>query len=102
MAYSSIEHILPSGDRLDVYLELSDGTHVCIEVKPSISPEQEINRGIFQCVKYYAIMEAQRTIEGMDYAIEVLLVTTGKFSKLNITLANELCIDYADAIKINS
>ena len=99
---TSTEHVLPSGDRLDVYLELSDGTHVCIEVKPSISPEQEINRGIFQCVKYYAIMEAQRTIEGADYAIEVLLVTTGKFSKLNITLANELCIDYTDAIKINS
>lgn len=102
VAYSSTEHVLPSGDRLDVYLELSDGTHVCIEVKPSISPEQEINRGIFQCVKYYAVMEAQRTIEGADYAIEVLLVTTGKFSKLNITLANELCIDYVDVMKINS
>ena len=49
-------------------------------------------------LRYYG----SSTIEGMDYAIEVLLVTTGKFSKLNITLANELCIDYADAIKINS
>ena len=49
------EHILPSGDRLDVYIELSDGTHVAVEVKPKDAPDNDISRGIFQCIKYHLI-----------------------------------------------
>lgn len=64
--FAETEHILPSGDRLDVYFELSDGTHVALEVKPSISPDQDIARGVFQCVKYYAVMDALRNIECKD------------------------------------
>ena len=93
------EHILPSGDRLDVYFELSDGTHVAIEIKPSISPDQDITRGIFQCVKYHAVMEALRTIECKDYEIEVLLVSVSTLSSHNRTLADELDVDYIDEFK---
>ena len=32
VTFAETEHILPSGDRLDVYFELSDGTHVAIEL----------------------------------------------------------------------
>lgn len=77
------EYILPSGDRLDIYFELADGTHVAIEVKPSISPEQDISRGVFQCVKYLAVMDALRTIECKDYEIEVILVTAKELSSQN-------------------
>ena len=88
------EHILPSGDRLDVYFELSDGTNVAIEVKPSTSSEQDITRGIFQCVKYHAVMEALRTIKCKDYEIEAILVSASTLSSQNKSLAKELDIEY--------
>ena len=94
-----IEHILPSGDRLDVYFELSDGTHVAIEVKPSIAPDQDIARGIFQCVKYNAVMDALRKIECKGYDIQVLLVTTGNLSSQNKVLAEELDVEYVEGFK---
>ena len=94
------EYILPSGDRLDIYFELADGTHVAIEVKPSISPEQDISRGVFQCVKYLAVMDALRTIECKDYEIEVLLVTAKELSSQNKTLAEELNVEFIDGFKI--
>lgn len=99
VTFSETEHLLPSGDRLDVYFELSDGTHVAIEVKPSISPESDITRGIFQCVKYYSVMDALRTIECSDYEIEVILITTSEFSQRNIRLAEELNIDYIERLE---
>ena len=94
------EHVLPSGDRLDVYFELADGTHVAIEVKPSISPDQDITRGVFQCVKYFTVMDALRTIECEDYEIEVLLVTAKELSLQNKTLAEELNVEFVDGFKI--
>lgn len=97
--FAETEHILPSGDRLDVYFELSDGTHVAIEVKPSISSDQDIARGVFQCVKYYAVMDALRNIECKDYEIEVLLVTAGNFSSQNKVLAEELDVEYVEGFK---
>ena len=99
IVFAETEHILPSGDRLDVYFELSDGDHVAIEVKPSISTDQDITRGIFQCLKYYAVMEALRTIECKDYEIEVILVSAATLSSQNKSLAVELDIDYIDKFK---
>lgn len=96
IAFAETEHILSSGDRLDVYFELSDGTHIAIEVKPSTSPDQDITRGVFQCVKYYAVMDALRNIECKDYNVEVLLVTTGTLAPQNITLAKELDVEYVE------
>lgn len=99
VAMAETEHILPSGDRLDVYFELPEGTHIAIEVKPSTSPEQDISRGIFQCIKYQAVMEAQRKIERINYNIEVFLVSASNFSDLNKTLAEELGIKYIENFK---
>lgn len=96
VAFAETEHLLPSGDRLDVYFELSDGTHIAIEVKPSTSPDQDITRGVFQCVKYYAVMDALRNIECKDYNVKVILVTTGTLTPQNITLAKELDVEYVE------
>ena len=95
------EYVLPSGDRLDVYFELEDGTHVAIEVKPSISPEQDLVRGIFQCVKYKAVMEALRAVECADYNVDVLLVAAKKLSPLNQSLAKELGVEYEDKFSMS-
>ena len=95
------EYVLPSGDRLDVYFELEDGTHVAIEVKPSISPEQDLVRGIFQSVKYKAVMEALRAVECADYNVEVLLVAAKNLSPLNQSLAKELGVEYKDKFSMS-
>ena len=51
------EHPLWSGDRLDVYFKRAA---VGVEVKTSHAGFDEIHRGIFQCVKYKAVLRAQQ------------------------------------------
>lgn len=92
------EHPLPSGDRLDVYFETADSRYA-IEVKPSTSPEDDITRGIFQCVKYKAILEAMRKVDYGRYAISILLIVAGSMSNRNKQLAEALEIKYIEHLK---
>lgn len=89
------EHPLPSGDIIDVYFETVDSRYA-IEVKPSISPEEDITRGIFQCVKYKAVLEAMRKLDYGRYAISTLLVVAGHMSNRNKLLAEALEIKYVE------
>ena len=59
----STECPLLSGDQMDVFFE-SANELVCVEVKGKNSPEADIRRGIFQCVKYRAVLEAQGLYRG--------------------------------------
>lgn len=90
------EHVLPSGDRLDVYFELKNGERIAVEVKPSSSPDEDVSRGIFQCVKYKAVMEAVKTITYSNYEIKTLLVCGGLMSNQNKQLAEDLGAPYID------
>lgn len=90
------EHQLPSGDKLDVYFELSDGTHVAVEVKPSTSDDPDISRGIFQCVKYKAVMDALQSVESQDYPIKVVYVTARSLSNLHHRLISQLSITHKE------
>lgn len=100
VAACDIEHVLPSGDRLDVYFVLKNGNRMAVEVKPSTSPDEDITRGIFQCVKYKAVMDAMRTVECGNFENMTLLVCGGEMSKQNIRLAEELDVEYVDELKI--
>jgi hypothetical protein len=64
---------LPSGDRLDV--EIVDGPRrIGVEVKSIRSNDDDLRRGVFQCVKYRAVMDAEAgLIDGLP--CEVYLVT---------------------------
>jgi len=53
----SIEYPLPSGDTIDVLFQDSD-EYLGVEVKSAISPETDIIRGVFQCIKYKAVLNA--------------------------------------------
>lgn len=90
--FREMEHPLPSGDKLDVYFELADGTHVAVEVKPSTSDDSDITRGIFQCVKYKAVMEALQSIEAKNYTTAVLYVTARELLPLHTRLIDKLSI----------
>ncbi len=108
--FAEMEHILLSGDRLDVYFEYKDrkrkgqklkNRHVAVEVKPSTAPEEDITRGIFQCVKYQAVMDAARVADYGNYDNEVILVLAGEMSNSNRQLAKDLAIKVIENFTFN-
>ena len=99
---SSTEELLPSGDRLDVFFVLKDGDHIAIEVKPSTSPDSDITRGLFQCIKYKVVMDAARALDNGQYENEAMLVIAGKMSEANKLLANDLHVHYIEQYKMES
>lgn len=58
---SEVEHKLLSGDRLDVWFPDSQ---IAVEVKPSSSSDEDLLRGLFQCVKYKATLDAEAAVVG--------------------------------------
>lgn len=94
------EYDLLSGDRLDVYFESKGNKHIAVEVKPSSSPEYDITRGIFQCVKYQAVMDAARVADYGNYNNNVVLVIAGAMSEKNRQLANDLAIHVIENFQI--
>ncbi len=93
------EHILVSGDRLDVIVRTPTSTWA-IEVKSNISDEQDILRGIFQCVKYKAVLEAEKVIEKNGCEIRTLLVLEGTMPEKLQSVAKFLNVDYIDNFSI--
>jgi hypothetical protein len=95
-----MEHILLSGDRLDVFFVLNDGSKIAIEIKPSTSPDADVMRGLYQCVKYKTIMDAEDKVHGNKNNNISILVIGGTLSSenkkvsdvLNITVVEELII----------
>lgn len=84
------EETLYSGDRLDVLFKLKNGDRIALEVKPSSSKDEDIFRGIYQCVKYQAVMEAMRRAKSEKYNIKVILVTARPLSDLHRRLIAEI------------
>src|SRR5690606_22847771 len=81
------EYPLPSGDSLDVSFN-SQEVLVAAEVKSSISAESDIVRGLFQCVKYRAVMEAVLLTESLPQNARALLVLESKLPQHLIPLRN--------------
>ncbi len=79
---SSFEVCLPSADRADLFLiNETDLRIVCVEVKSRVSNDSDLLRGIFQCIKYRAILDAHQRYELLrspthtENNVRVLLVT---------------------------
>lgn len=67
------EHPLLSGDSLDVFFEGRKKV-VGVEVKSRISGKEDIQRGLFQCVKYQAVLEAEQRALGTYKDVSTFLV----------------------------
>lgn len=93
------EYTLLSGDRIDVLLVLKNDDHIAVEVKPSTASQEDITRGIFQCVKYKAVMDAERNIESAFYKNSSILVLAGTMSEQNKHIAKDLGINYIEDFK---
>lgn len=93
----SIEHYLPSGDSIDVFFS-TVRTSYAVEVKPAGAPDHDIARGLFQCVKYRAVLEARAAFESDDRKVAAVLALGGKFPKSLIPLRNSLGVQVFDRL----
>ena len=69
---SETEKGLPSGDSIDVFFE-NKKHWVGVEVKSEISDEIDIMRGLYQCVKYQAVMESYVSVLNIQKDVSVIL-----------------------------
>jgi hypothetical protein len=92
------EYSLPSGDRLDVFFQHGD-EWIAVEVKSRLSPEADITRGIFQCIKYRAVLEAYQASLELPQESRALLVLEEVFPKHLVPLKNVLGVEVLDRVK---
>lgn len=94
-----LEVPLPSGDTLDVSFD-NKGQWVAVEVKTAKSPEHDILRGIYQCVKYSAVMQAIQVSENLRRNVRVVLLLEGVLPTRLLGLKNALGIEVIDNVVI--
>lgn len=69
-----LEYIFPTTDQADIVFK-NDSHFLGVEVKSIISNDDDINRGIFQCVKYQALLRAeQKALRLLPTARAILVV----------------------------
>lgn len=88
---------LPSGDCLDVSFHVSD-EWVAAEVKSSLSNTADIVRGLFQCVKYRAVMAAAQAAQGLAREARAVLVLEGQLGQELIPLRNILGVEVFEKV----
>ncbi len=93
---SETEKKLPSGDSVDV--SFTNKKHwIGVEVKSEISNEDDIRRGLFQCVKYKAVMEAMIKVysspEQCEKDVKVILALGGCLPASLVCVKNALGIE---------
>jgi hypothetical protein len=71
-----VEYPLPSGDSIDVFFSYAS-VRTAVEVKSRVSDHADTVRGLFQCVKYRAILKACVAAENSDDWTEAVLVVEG-------------------------
>ena len=99
-AKRKMEHVLLSGDRIDVWFEALDGSGIAVEVKSSKSSDADVMRGLYQCVKYKSIMDAENTVHGEKHTNRSILVLGGALSEENRYVRDWLGITVVEGLEI--
>jgi hypothetical protein len=92
-----MEYPLPSGDTIDVLFGQQD-EWVAAEVKSELSPEADIVRGIFQCIKYGAVIEAYQASRSLPQGARSVLVLEDEFPVALVPLKNMLGVEVLDCV----
>ena len=92
-----VEYSLPSGDSLDILFRQGDDW-IGVEVKSEISGLQDIVRGLFQCVKYRAVIEAYQAIQTLPQNARAVLVLGGSLPSNLISLKNILGVEIVEKV----
>jgi hypothetical protein len=93
-----IEEFLPSGDEIDV-LFYTRKQEIGVEVKTSSAPEYEIAWGLYQCVKYEALLRARTKAMQKLTDVRVILVVGGAFPKALLPLRNVLGVEVFEDVE---
>lgn len=93
----SIEYKLPSSDEIDVLFEIP-GKLIGVEVKSIKSDEKDILRGIFQCVKYKALLEAEQKVT-KNIETDCYLAIQGKLTNKLRNVAFILKVNVIDSVE---
>lgn len=96
-AKSEIEYSLPSGDSLDVLFRHGDDW-IGAEIKSDISDPRDIVRGLFQCVKYRAIIESYQAVQTLPQSARAVLVLGGSLPNDLISLKNILGVEIIEKV----
>ena len=91
----SIERSLPSGDVVDVSFE-SPRRWIAVEVKSAVSADVDLARGLFQCIKYKAVMSAVLAAKGKLKDIDAILVVEGMLKSDLLSLANTIGVQFVE------
>lgn len=95
------EFLLPSGDSLDVLFR-DGGDWIAVEVKSAISGTSDIGRGMFQCVKYEAVIKAYQDTQNLPQSARTILVLEGVFPTKLDNMKQTLGIEVIDRIRPQS
>jgi hypothetical protein len=91
------EVVLRSGDRVDVVFS-NVRQRIAVEVKAAGAPEQELIRGIFQCVKYAAVLEAEASANQDQIDCRAILAFGGTLPRSLYSLRATLGADVRENI----
>lgn len=91
------EHPLPSGDSIDVLFQ-KGSEQIAVEVKPASSGEADIVRGLYQCIKYVAVLEARQSVERKPQNARAILALGGKFPRSLVGLRNMLGVSVCENV----
>lgn len=86
------EKRLESWDEIDVWF-MMPSEQLAVEVKSRRSSEVDIQRGLFQCVKYRAVLQAQMEVLKAEPEIRVRLVSERSLSAKHAEWARQLDIE---------
>lgn len=89
-----------SADRIDVLFK-SRSTWIGVEVKGVRSDDADIMRGIFQCVKYKALIEAAQRYEQVEIDSRVILVLGAKLPDVLRRIVGLLKIELKEQIVVS-
>jgi hypothetical protein len=92
-----LEYPLPSGDCVDVLFQNGDAW-LAVEVKGRHSPEADVARGIFQCIKYQAIVEAYQTSKELPPDARAILVLEASLPVRLVPLKDLLDVEVIDNV----
>ena len=95
-----IEFELPSTDAVDI-LFANGSELIGVEVKSRISDRNDIIRGIYQCIKYKALIEAMQIVKQIKPNAKTILVLENELPNELISLKNILGVEVIDSIIIS-
>lgn len=67
-------------------------------MKSSISDKEDLTRGVYQCIKYLAVMWAVQTSENEDRSARAVLVLGGSLPADLVALKNQLGVEVIEGV----